>query len=235
MKVAENLLAGFLDSDRMKTRALSIAVLGAMRSRDSSTRGDDHGARGDGAGAAVSRQRCGGRTAGERQAGSVVDGAPLQAGDRSIEVLANPLNEVNQLRAGRAMAQIENNIQAAQRRAELEYDHAVTEAKRTGQSQEVDGIALSDEGVAGARIDAESHVTIDVVDQPARVTFEHHSSFNRRRRRRSSIPGAVAVIAVPSNAYRAGHEPRAIREAQTMVFLGRVAAPVQKRADSHSR
>src|SRR5215210_6359945 len=50
---------------------------------------------------------------------------PLQPGDRMIEVIANPLNEVNQLRAERAMAQIENNIQAAQRRAELQYDRAV--------------------------------------------------------------------------------------------------------------
>ena len=31
---------------------------------------------------------------------------PLQPGDRTIEVLANPLNEVHQARATRAMAQI---------------------------------------------------------------------------------------------------------------------------------
>ena len=40
------------------------------------------------------------------------------------------------------MAQIENNIQAAQRRAALQYDRAVSEAKRTGKSQEVDGVTL---------------------------------------------------------------------------------------------
>ena len=94
---------------------------------------------------------------------------PLQPGDRSIEVIANPLNEVNQLRATRAMAQIENNIQAAQRRAALQYDRAVSEAKRTGRSQEVDGVTLADEGVAGAKIDAESHVTIDVAVKRAVV------------------------------------------------------------------
>ena len=60
------------------------------------------------------------------------------------------------------MAQIENNIEAAQRRAAAQYERAVAEAKRTGRSQDVDGVTLSDEGLAGARIDAESHVTIDV-------------------------------------------------------------------------
>ena len=57
---------------------------------------------------------------------------PWQSGDRSIEVIANPLNEVNQLRATRAMAQIENNIEAAQRRAADQYERALAEAKRTG-------------------------------------------------------------------------------------------------------
>jgi hypothetical protein len=160
---------------------------------------------------------------------------PLQPGDRSIEVIANPLNEVNQLRAARAMAQIENNIQAAQRRAALQYDRAVAEAKRTGRSQEVDGVTLSDEGVAGARIDADSHVTIDVaIDQPS-FTLEVESSTPPAPSTQVSIPGAVAVIAMPSNTYR---DPRTnverYAEAQMVVFLGRATAPVvQKHADHH--
>ena len=160
---------------------------------------------------------------------------PLQPGDRSIEVIANPLNEVNQLRAARAMAQIENNIQAAQRRAALQYDRAVSEAKRTGKSQEVDGVTLSDEGVAGARIDAESHVTIDVVINEPSITFDVASSVQPAPSTQVSIPGAAAVIAVSSNTYRdQGTNIERYAEAQTMVFLGRVAAPeVQKRADNH--
>ena len=43
------------------------------------------------------------------------------------------------------MAQIEDNIQAAQRRAALQYDRAVSEARRTGKSQEVDGVTLGTE------------------------------------------------------------------------------------------
>ena len=100
---------------------------------------------------------------------------PLQPGDRSIEVIANPLNQANQQRATRAMAEIEDNIQAAQRRAALQYDRAVSEAKRTGRSQEVDGVTLSDEGVAGAKIDAESHVTIDVAVNETSFKFEMDS------------------------------------------------------------
>jgi hypothetical protein len=160
---------------------------------------------------------------------------PLQPGDRSIEVIANPLNEVNQLRAARAMAQIENNIQAAQRRAALQYDRAVSEAKRTGKSQEVDGVTLSDEGVAGAKIDADSHVTIDVLLNEASYSFDVPSSIQPAPSTQVSIPGAVAVIAVPSNTYRDhGMNVERYAEAQAMVFLGRVATPeVQKRADNH--
>jgi hypothetical protein len=160
---------------------------------------------------------------------------PLQPGDRSIEVIANPLNEVNQVRAARAMAQIENNIQAAQRRAALQYDRAVSEAKRTGKSQEVDGVTLSDEGAAGAKIDAESHVTIDVVMNEPSFTFDVASSVQPAPSTQVSITGAAAVIAVPSNTYRdQGTNVERYAEAQTMVFLGRVNAPeVQKHADHH--
>ncbi|HEX6214593.1 MAG TPA: hypothetical protein VFZ38_07240, partial [Vicinamibacterales bacterium] len=92
---------------------------------------------------------------------------PLQPGDRTIEVLANPLNEAHQRRAAKAMAQIEQSIEAAQRRADVQFERAIAEARRTGRSQEVDGVTLSDEGLAGARIDAESHVTIEVLfNQP---------------------------------------------------------------------
>jgi hypothetical protein len=158
---------------------------------------------------------------------------PLQHGDRAIEVLANPLNQVNQLRAARAMAQIENNIQAAQRRAALQYDRALSEAKRTGKSQEVDGVTLSDEGVAGAKIDAESHVTIDVAMNEPSFRFDITSSIQPAPSTQVSIPEVVAVIAVPSNTYRdQGTNVEQYAEAQTLVFLGRVAAPeVQKRAD----
>ena len=161
---------------------------------------------------------------------------PLQPGDRTVEVIANPLNEANQQRATRAMAQIENNIEAAQRRAALQYDRAVSEAKRTGRSQEVDGVTLYDEGVAGAKIDAESHVTVDVaLNQPAyRFEFASGVQPNPSVPLQQLIPSAVAVVTLPSNTYRdvkTGVERFA--EGETIVYLGQVSTPVMtKRGDS---
>lgn len=97
---------------------------------------------------------------------------PFQPGDRTIAVLANPLNEEHQRRAAQAMAEIERSIAAAQRRADVQYERAIAEAKRTGRSQDVAGVSLNDEGLAGARIDAESHVIVEVrhsADPPTHV------------------------------------------------------------------
>jgi hypothetical protein len=125
---------------------------------------------------------------------------PHQPGDQTIEILANPLNEEYQRRATKAMAQIEQSIEAAQRRAELQYERAIAEAKRTRRSQDVDGVTLSDEGVAGARIDAESHVTIDVsLDEAATA--------------------GVSITTTPSGVDRVDGIER-FREAQATVSLG---------------
>ncbi|HJU44805.1 MAG TPA: hypothetical protein VJ691_18405 [Vicinamibacterales bacterium] len=126
---------------------------------------------------------------------------PHQAGDRTIEILANPLNEEYQRRAAKAMAEIERSIEAAQRRAEVQYEQAIAEAKRTRRSQEVDGVSLSDEGVAGARIDAESHVTIDV-------------SFNE------VAAAGVAISTTPSGIYRGDDGIERFREAESTVSIG---------------
>lgn len=127
---------------------------------------------------------------------------PPQAGERIIEVLANPLNEEHQRRATKAMAQIEASIEAAQRRADVQYERAIAEARRTGRSQEVDGVTLSDEGLAGARIDAESHVTIDV-------------SFN------APVSGGVTITSTPASVYRDDNGVERFREGQATVSLGR--------------
>lgn len=162
---------------------------------------------------------------------------PLQPGERSIEVMANPLNAVNQARATRAMAQIGAAIDAAQRRAEQQYERALADAKRTGRSQDVDGVGLSDEGVAGARIDAEAHVTIDVeYNQPA-YTFGIESSVAPAPSRTAAITGAAAVVTVPSQVYRTKAAPRSEEKyvpAEILVYFGAVAAPeVRERSESH--
>lgn len=126
---------------------------------------------------------------------------PHQPGDRAIEILANPLNEEYQRRAAKAMSEIELSIEAAQRRAEVQYERAIAEAKRTRQSQEVDGVTLSDEGLAGARIDAESHVTIDVSLA-------------------QSVKDAVSMQTAPSSVYRGDDGIERFREAQSVVSVG---------------
>jgi hypothetical protein len=161
---------------------------------------------------------------------------PLQPGDRSIEVTANPLNAVNQTRAARAMAQIGASIDLAQRRAELQYESAVAEAKRTGRSQDVDGVSLSDEGVAGARIDAEGHVVIDVDFNQATYTFKVESGVAPAPSRQAAIAGAVAVISVPSNVYRSKAATRSedrYGQAETLIYFGGLAPPeVRERGEN---
>ncbi len=130
------------------------------------------------------------------------------------------------------MAQIEQAITSAQRRADAQYERALAEAKRTGRSQDVDGVSLSDEGLAGARIDAESHVTIDVLFNQPSYRVEIASSVEPAPARQVSIPGAVSVISVPSNVFRGEKDQERFCEAEFQVYLGQVAAPeVRRRVD----
>jgi hypothetical protein len=155
---------------------------------------------------------------------------PWQPGDRTIQVLANPLNLVNQERATRAMAQIHAAIEAAQRRSEAQYERAVAEAKRTGRSQEVDGVTLSDEGVAGARIDAEGQVSIDVeFNQPAYALAVESAIAPAPGA--AVVPGA-AVIVMPSSVFRDRTQkgsPERFSAAEMHVFFGALTAPEVKR------
>lgn len=155
---------------------------------------------------------------------------PLQPGDRTIEVLANPLNEEHQRRAAKAMAQIEQSIEAAQRRADVQFERAVAEARRTGRSQDVDGVTLSDEGLAGARIDAESHVTIEVLFNQPSYRLSIASAFAPTAGSTPVITGAKTVT-VPSNVFRDEKGDERLCEAQSIVFLGRVTAPEVRHAD----
>lgn len=161
---------------------------------------------------------------------------PLQPGERSIEVMANPLNETNQAQATRAMAEIRAAIEGAQRRSELQYERAIAEAKRTGRSQDVDGVGLSDEGIAGARIDAEAHVSIDVDFNQASYTYRVESAVAPAAGQ-GVVPGAVAVITVPSNIFRIKTGDRTDERygpAETVVFWGALGAPEVRERAQHA-
>ena len=157
---------------------------------------------------------------------------PLQPGDTSIEIHANPLNEVNQQKANRAMAIIERNIEAAQRRASAQYDRAVEEARRTGKSQEVDGVTLSDEGIEGAKIDGESQVFVDVAFNHDAYRYLINSGVQPVLS--TEFAGAVSIVTFPSNTYR-DSTTNADRffAAESVVFMGRIVQPkVSKTGDN---
>ena len=124
----------------------------------------------------------------------------------------------------------------AQKRAELQYERAVAEAKRTGKSQDVDGVGLSDEGIAGARIDAEGHVTIDVDFNQSSYAVAVESSVAPAPSRQVTIAGAVAIVAVPSNIYRTRTAQRTDENycpAETIVYFGALAVPdVRQRSEN---
>jgi hypothetical protein len=157
---------------------------------------------------------------------------PLQPGDTSIEIHANPLNEVNQLKANRAMAIIERNIEAAQRRAAAQYDRAVEEARRTGKSQEVDGVTLSDEGIEGAKIDGESQVFVDVAFNQSAYRYLINSGAQPLLS--TELAGAVSIVTFPSNTYRdAATNADRFFAAESVVFVGRIVQPkVSKTGDN---
>lgn len=158
---------------------------------------------------------------------------PPEPGTMTLEVLANPLNAVNQLRAERAMAQIQNNIESAQRRAAAQYDRAVAEAKRTGKSQEVDGVTLHDEGVAGQKIDADSHVSIEVASRQQSYAFQIASAMESLST--TTLPDGRVMIGVPASIYHdeaLGADRYA--EAETFVFLGRIPPPQVRHLSKHS-
>ena len=154
---------------------------------------------------------------------------PLQAGEHTIEVIANPLNREHQLRSAKAMAQIGDSIQSAQRRADAQYERALEEAKRTGRSQDVDGVTLADEGVAGARIDADSHVTIDVAfNEPS---YRHTIASGVMPAPAAVAIGRAAVLSVPANVFRDADGVERFCESQSYVFFGASAPDVRRRAD----
>ena len=158
---------------------------------------------------------------------------PTEPGSLLIEVLANPLNSLNQQRAERAMAQIQQNIESAQRRAEAQYERAISEAKRTGKSQDVDGVTLGDEGIAGQKIDAESHVLIEVASRQQSYSFEVASAMESLST--TTMQDGLLVIGVPAGIYRdAGLGTDRYAEAQTFVFLGRIPEPQVRHLSKHS-
>lgn len=155
---------------------------------------------------------------------------PAEPGDLRVIVRANPLNREVQAAAAQAMERIQEAVEAAERKAQADYDRALAEVRRTGQPTDVNGISLDDEGVEGERIDAELELlialepaidTVDITSAEAPVT--------------SAGTGAVSwILRVPSNTYRdpASPDPREhFRAAEARLYFGLVKPPVVDRPE----
>jgi hypothetical protein len=154
---------------------------------------------------------------------------PLASDDRQIEVLANPLNEANQARSNKAMAQIERAVEAAQQKSQAQYERAVADARRTGKSQEVDGITLADEGVAGAQIDAESHVLIEVELNKGGYRYQVASSVAPVVV--PDLQGPILAWAIAGNVYRERPDTdERYSQARSYLLFGRVGQTDIKRS-----
>jgi hypothetical protein len=149
---------------------------------------------------------------------------PLDPASHTIEIVANPLNPDYQRRSADAMAEIQRAIERAERRAQAQYDRALEELRRTGRSQNVDGVTLGDEGVAGAKIDAESHVTIDVAANQAAYRFAVGGS-TAPAVSRAIVPSAVAVVTMPAHVYLSREGGERFAPAEATVFFGAVSTP----------
>lgn len=92
----------------------------------------------------------------------IVRRAAADEGTLVAEVLANPFNRETQALAVQDMAAIQQEVVAAERRAQVEFDRALSDVRESGRPVTVRGVSLNDEGMAGDRADAESRVTIEV-------------------------------------------------------------------------
>jgi hypothetical protein len=151
------------------------------------------------------------------------------AGDEPrIEVLANPLNPGNRERALKAEAEIQKAVMASQRVSQGDYEQAVSDFQRTGKVGEIREVTLNDEGVAGERYDAESHLTVR-----AELFEGGHTVAIDTSRRPEALPGggAAAVVRVAANTYQepaAAGAPAVTRfcPEQAWVFFGIAAPPL---------
>jgi hypothetical protein len=112
----------------------------------------------------------------------------------------------------------------------MQFERAIAEARRTGRSQEVDGVTLSDEGLAGARIDAESHVTIEVLFNQPIYRLNIASALAPDTGIAATIANA-RMVSVRSNVFRDEKGDERLCETESIVFVGGVTSPEVRRAD----
>ncbi len=148
----------------------------------------------------------------------IVRRARSDEGALVAEVIANPLNPETQTRAAWSMAAIQQEVFAAERRAQVEFERAREAARRSGASVAVQGITLDDEGVAGDRADGEERMTIEM--DTRRVEHASHIDAVDAPTVRDNVSGAPWLVKVPAREVQRDGESRAqYYPAQAIVYF----------------
>lgn len=157
------------------------------------------------------------------------------AGDGRVEVWSNPLNPENRKRALAVEAEIQEAAMRAQRRSQGDYEQALSDFERTGRVSGIREISLTDDGVAGERYDADSHLLVSVAPLDDDVSFSVATGVMPSVV--SGVNGPATVIRVPAHVYAApdgaawppGEHYRA--EQAWLVFGEAGTATIVRRAD----
>lgn len=155
--------------------------------------------------------------------------------DGQVEVLANPLNPENRKRALAAEEEIQEAAMRSQRRSQGDYEQALSDFERTGRVSGIREISLDDDGVAGERYDADSHLLVSVAPLDDDLSFSVATGIPPAEM--DGVAGPATVIRVPANVYRAAAEAGApaeehyCAEQAWLVFGNTGEAAISPRAD----
>jgi hypothetical protein len=122
------------------------------------------------------------------------------AGEERVEVLANPLNAENRERALAVEKAIQQAAMKSQRRSQGDYEQALSDFERTGRVSRIREISLGDEGVAGERYDAESHLVLTVAPLVDNLSFSVATGVPPQVV--TGVARPATVIRVPANVYQ---------------------------------
>lgn len=126
------------------------------------------------------------------------------ASEARVEVLANPLNAENRERALAVEKAIQQAAMKSQRRSQGDYEQALSDFARTGRVAGIREISLDDEGVAGQRYDADSHLVLSVASLDDDLSFSVATGIAPGVV--TGVAGPATVIRVPANVYKAQAE-----------------------------
>lgn len=158
-----------------------------------------------------------------------------EGGGGQVEVLANPLHPENRERALAAEEAIQKAAMRSQRRSQGDYEQALSDFARTGRVSNIREISLDDDGVAGERYDADSHLLVSVAPLDDDLSFSVATGIPPAVM--NGVAGATMVIRVPANIYKAAAEAGApaeehyCAEQAWLVFGDAGVAVISPRAD----